>query len=216
MAIDQDTLDAIVLAVTTAMSMKGGNKSDTKSIGGPPEWHSNQEEAGFVEWNVKIKAWLNNHDSRAQRWLNAARDTDGLIESDDIDVWKFNDETEREALKRFSGMLYKILVTKLRGEAFNIASSVRDWCGLEAWRLVMNRYEPRTPGTKRALLKSLFNMKAARKVEEIEKNLLRVEEIYSRYESMTKEKVQEEVKTVIMTELCTPELKGTTSSITRT
>ena len=77
-------------------------------------------------------------------------------------------------------MLYNILVTKLRGEAFNIASSVRDACGLEAWRLVMKRYEPRTPGTKRALLKSLFNMKAARKVEEIEKNLLRVEEIYSR------------------------------------
>ena len=208
MAIDQDTLDAIVLAVTTAMNMKqGGNQSNNKAIGGPPEWHSNQEEAGFAEWNIKIKAWLSNHDSRAQRWLNAARDTDSLIESDDIDVWQFNDENEREALKKFSGMLYNILVTKLRGEAFNIASSVRDGCGLEAWRLVMKRYEPRTPGTKRALLKSLFNMKAARKVEEIEKNLLRVEDIYSRYESMTKEKLQEDIKTVIMTELCTPELK---------
>ena len=71
----------------------------------------------------------------------------------------------------------------------------------------MKRYEPRTPGTKSALLKSLFNMKAARKVEEIEKNLLRVEDIYSRYETMTKEKLQEDIKTVIVTELCTPELK---------
>ena len=50
-------------------------------------------------------------------------------------------------------------------------------------------------------------MKAARKVEEIEKNLLRVEEIYSRYETMTKERLPEDIKTVIMTELCTPEFR---------
>ena len=71
----------------------------------------------------------------------------------------------------------------------------------------MRRYEPRTPGTKRALLKSLFNMKPAKKIEEIEKNILRVEEIYARYEVMSKEALQEDIKTVIMTELCTPELK---------
>ena len=208
MGIDQETLQAIVHAVTAAMKVQnGGNINNSKSIGGPPEWHSSQDEAGFAEWNVKMRAWLNNHDSRAQRWLNAARDTDTLIESEDIDVWSFSDESEREALKKFNGMLNNILVTKLRGEAFTIVSSVRDGCGLEAWRLVMKRYEPRTPGTKRALLKSLFNMKPARKVEEIEKNLLRVEEIFTRYETMTKEALPEDIKTVIMTELCTPDLK---------
>ena len=61
MPIDQDTLDAIVHAVTTAMTMQQGvNKVDTRAIGGPPEWHSNQDEAGFVEWHIKIKAWLTN------------------------------------------------------------------------------------------------------------------------------------------------------------
>ena len=188
MAIDQDTLEAIVQAVTAAMhaQQQSGGRVDNKAIGGPPEWNSNVDEGGFAEWHIKIKAWLTHHDSRAQRWLNAARDTDDVIESDDLDVQHFNDENERQSLKRFNGMLYNILVTKLRGEAFNIASSVRDACGLEAWRLVLKRYEPRTPGTKRALLKSLFNMKAARKVEEIEKNLLRAEDIYTCYETMTK------------------------------
>ena len=157
MAIDQDTIDAIVHAVSAVMTaqQQSGMKMDTKAIGSPPEWNSNQEESGFAEWHIKIKAWLTNHDGRAQRWLNAARDTDNMIETDDLDVQHFNDESERMALKRFNGMLYNILVTKLRGEAFNIVSSVRDACGLEAWRLVMKRYEPRTPGTKRALLKSL-------------------------------------------------------------
>ena len=116
MPIDQDTLDAIVHAVTTAMTVKqGGSNGNMKAIGGPPEWQSNQDEAGFVEWNIKTKAWLNNHDSRAQRWLNAARDADGLIETDDLDVQHFNDENERGALKRFIGMLYNILVTNSAG-----------------------------------------------------------------------------------------------------
>ena len=56
-------------------------------------------------------------------------------------------------------------------------------------------------------MKSLFNVKPAKKIEEMEKNILRVEEIYGRYEVMSKEALQEDIKTVIMTELCTPELK---------
>ena len=134
MAIDQDTIDAIVHAVSAVMTaqQQSGMKMDTKAIGSPPEWNSNQEESGFAEWHIKIKAWLTNHDGRAQRWLNAARDTDNMIETDDLDVQHFNDESERMALKRFNGMLYNILVTKLRGEAFNIVSSVRDACGLGA------------------------------------------------------------------------------------
>ena len=103
MGIDQETLEAIVHAVTAAMKVQnGGSTNSSKSIGGPPEWHSSQDEGGFVEWHVKMKAWLNNHDSQAQR---AARDTESLIESDDIDVWNFNEESERVALKKFNGML---------------------------------------------------------------------------------------------------------------
>ena len=89
MALDQDTLEAIIQAVTAAMtaqSQMGTRGADTKAIGGPPEWNSNADEGGFSEWHIKIKAWLTNHDNRAQRWLNAARDTNEMIESDDIDV----------------------------------------------------------------------------------------------------------------------------------
>ena len=94
MPIDQDTLEAIVHAVTTAMSVQqqAGSRGDTKAIGGPPEWNSHADEGGFAEWHIKMKAWLTNHDSRAQRWLNAARDTAEVIESDDLDVQHFTDE----------------------------------------------------------------------------------------------------------------------------
>ena len=62
MPVDQDTLDAIVHPVTTAMTVQqSGGKADSKAIGGPPDWNSNQDEAGFIEWHIKMKAWLNNH-----------------------------------------------------------------------------------------------------------------------------------------------------------
>ena len=57
------------------------------------------------------------------------------------------------------------------------------------------------------MLKTIFNMKAAKKVEEIEKNVLKLEEIYNRYEAMAKGGLPEDIKTVIMIELCTPDLK---------
>ena len=207
--LDPAVISAIAQAVTVAMqaSNQSGNKSSYQGLGGPPEWDSAKDEAGFTEWHVKVKAWLVNQDDRALSWLNTARDADVVLETEDLDVQNFQSDAVRNSCKRFNGLLYNLLVTKLKGEAFNIASSVRDACGLEAWRLLMRRYEPRTPGTKRALLKNLFNMKAAKRIEEIEKNLLRVEETYARYEVMSSAAIPEDIKTVILTELCTPELK---------
>ena len=208
--LDPAVVTAIAQAVAVAMqasNQHSGNKNVHSALGGPPEWDSGKNEADFTEWHVKVKAWLVNQDDRAQTWLNTARNADVILETDDLDVQTFASDAVRNACKRFNGLLYNVLVTKLKGEAFNIVSSVRDACGLEAWRLLMRRYEPRTPGTKRALLKNLFNMKAAKKIEEIERNLLRVEETYARYEIMSNAAIPEDIKTVILTELCTPELK---------
>ena len=163
--LDPAVISAIAQAVTVAMqaTQTGGNKPSHQAQGGPPEWDSAKDDTGFVEWHIKVKAWLTNQDDRALRWLNTARDAEVTLETDDLEL--IQSESERNACKRFNGLLFNLLVTKLKGEAFNIVSSVRDSCGLEAWRLLMRRYEPRTPGTKRALLKSLFNMKPAKRIE---------------------------------------------------
>ena len=50
-------------------------------------------------------------------------------------------------------------------------------------------------------------MKAAKKVEEIEENLLMLEDIFTRYETMANNKLTEDIKTVVMMELRTPDLK---------
>ena len=84
-----------------------------------------------------------NQDERAIEWLKLARDSDGLIETDDLDRGNFQSEQLREKCKKLNAMLYNILVTKLKGEAFSLVSSVKDGCGFEAWRLLIHGRRPR-------------------------------------------------------------------------
>ena len=181
-------------------------KIDHRALGGPPEWDATKED-GFREWHIKVQAWLVNQASKAINWLKRASMATESLTTATLDVEVFDTEQDREQCKKFNSLLYNILITKLKGEAFSLVTSVSDGCGFEAWRLLMKRYEPRTPATKRALLKTIFNMKAAKKVDEIEKNILKLEETYKRYEAMSDAKLPEDIKTVIMIELCTPKLK---------
>ena len=177
-------MNAMLPMITNAMStvVKELRKDDTprgridhRALGGPPEWDSQKEE-GFREWQIKLQAWLVNQDPNALYWLNRVRMTATVVETASLDTEEFCAEGDRESCKKFNSLLYNILITKLKGEAFSLVTSVVDGCGFEAWRLLMRRYAPRTPATKRALLKSIFNMKAAKKVDEIEKNILKLEE----------------------------------------
>ena len=56
--LDPAVISAIAQAVTVAMqaSNQSGNKSVYQGLGGPPEWDSSKDEAGFTEWHVKVKA----------------------------------------------------------------------------------------------------------------------------------------------------------------
>ena len=68
----------------------------------------------------------------------------------------------------FSVKLYSILESCTEDNAFRICHSVRQGNGLEAMMLLVKRYEPRTPGTKRAVLKAVINSVPAKKPDEIE------------------------------------------------
>ena len=120
---------------------------DHRAIGGPPEWDSTNE-ANFLEWQIKVQAWLVNQDPHAIAWLKRATIATSTVETDAIDLDEFPTAQEREDCKKFNTLLFNILITKLEGEAFSLVSSVKDGCGFEAWRLLMKRYEPRTPATR--------------------------------------------------------------------
>ena len=71
----------------------------------------------------------------------------------------------------------------------------------------MRRYASRTPGTKRALLASLFSMKPAKSATDLESVMLTVEEVMRRYDAMSTDKMPEDIQCAIMIAVCPKELK---------
>jgi hypothetical protein len=117
---------------------------------------------------------------------------------------------EADAMKVFSSSLYQTLISLCESDAHAIVDSVQEGCwGIEAYRLLKKRYAPKTPGTKRALLKSIINNPQCRKVVEVEGNLMKLEDMFKKYESMTtnQEKLPDDLKITVMTDLCHKELR---------
>ena len=71
-----------------------------------------------------------NQDPRALVWLKTATGMEETVETKDLDTQEFADDMTRMDCKKFNTLLYNILITKLKGKAFNIVSSVHDGCGL--------------------------------------------------------------------------------------
>ena len=65
-------------------------------------------------------------------------------------------------------------------DAFRICHSVKDASGLGATSISIERKKPRTPSTKRSLLKAGINNAPGKKPEEIEKNFMNEEGVFPR------------------------------------
>ena len=81
--------------------------------------------------------------------------------------------------------------------------------GLEALRLLGKRYDPKNPGTKRALLKSLMTTPSCSKITDLEKTIMKVEELVKKYESMAGPKgtLPDDLVATIMINVCHKELR---------
>ena len=157
------------IAKATGMSKPSG-LTDGRGIGRPTNFKG--DEKRYKEWNAKLVAYIrsNNHD--CPEWTRWVAECDAPIESTDIQqIWvNTYDEVEEFSIK-----LYTILLSCTEDDAFRICHSVSDGNGLEAMRLLMRRFEPRTPGTKRAVLKAIINKPAAQNAGDVEKTLMQVE-----------------------------------------
>ena len=107
----------------------------------------------------------------------------------------------------FAFNLYSILLSCTEDDPFRICHSVKEGNGLEAIRLLMKRYEPRTPGTKRTLLKAFITNPASKKPDKLENNLMKVKEHVKKYEKMVGTDLPEDLKLTVIIDLCTKDLK---------
>ena len=182
--------------------------TDTRGIGRPIAFRG--EERRYAEWKAKLYAYLKITFPEAMDWISwATKSPVPIIEEEITKTLPIDTNVKYVDILTFSNKLYATLLGCVEEDAFRICYSVKNENGLEAMRLLVNRYEPRTPGTKRALLKAIINNPPAKKAEDIEANLMHMEELISKYESMAggDERLPTDLKVTVMIDLCVKDLR---------
>ena len=148
----------------------------------------------------------------AKPFLDWAETSITVINQEAMEKQCINDQgdvmpDQLNAMAHFSTRLGLILIDTCKGEPYRLVESAGHGNGLEAWRLLMKRYASRTPGTKRALLASLFAMKPATSATDLESVMLTVEEVIRRYDAMSTDKMPEDIQCAILIAVCPKKLK---------
>ena len=128
---------------------------DTRGIGKPNTFKG--DDSKFVEWIAKLNAFLRSGNAKSTAWLKKVCSKDRPITDEVITEIAEDDVETATEMDEFSIRLYYILVSCTEDDPFRIVNSVTNEDGLEAYRRIMKRYEPRTAGTKRAVLKFIVN-----------------------------------------------------------
>ena len=193
-----EALQMIMLSVKPQNMM-----TDTRGVGKPINFKG--EERKYPEWKAKLMAYLKVTVKDSGQWtIWASQNKDTITEDMIRDAFG----VDSPAIIEFAVKLYATLLSCTEDDAFRICHSVKDGNGLEAMRLMVKRFEPRTLGTKRAILKSIINNPAAKKVEDVEQNLMHVEELMRKYENLARDTLPEDLKVTIIIDLCIRDLKA--------
>lgn len=102
-------------------------------------------------------------------WLDWVEKRTKYITDSDIEC---SFEQDAAAVMNLGTELQQLLYDRTQGRVSEDVHATGVGNGLEAHRVFKNRYEPRTAGTKRALLKQILSVKSASRVDEVERKFL--------------------------------------------
>ena len=156
-------------------------KGDNEKINKP--FNFKGEERKYHEWMVKLLTYLESKSSGSKVWAKWAVEQESPITDLKIND-KYLDPEENRKVTNYSNKVQNILIGICEEEAFKIVQSSGS-CGLESLRLLKKRFDPKNPGSKRALLKSLMNMPACQKISDVSETILKVEEMAKKFDDMT-------------------------------
>ena len=154
---------------------------------------------------AKLLGYLRVVKQESDAWIVWAVEQKGAIDDQDIDL-KWGDVAEQ--VKAFSSQLFVTVLSNCEGDAWKLIQSAGTGNGLEGMRLLTKRYDPRNPGTKRSILRNLLTIPACTKVSEVEKAIMRIEEMVKKYESMTGGvNLPDDLVATVMISVCHKELR---------
>jgi hypothetical protein len=199
----QQDMQRGMMEIIGRISQQPSNMVDNRGIGKPPTFTG--DETKYAEFMAKLTAFAKAANYECAEWMAWAETSLTAIGETEIEnryVMPMQGQ-----VKNFSNKLFATLISCTEGDAFKLVNSVQNGVGLEALRLLKRRYEPRTPGTKRAILKNIINNAQAKRIIDVEANLMHVEGLMKKYENMARDNLPEDLKVTVIIDLCHKELK---------
>ena len=112
----------------------------------------------WTEWEMKFRATVKEFDVGLFRALDMAAEAETEIDMEEVE----NSGVVERAVEK-SAMLYNRMVHLLNGPALTLHQSVAEENGLEVWRLLKKRYDPKTTMRNLQLWLKIMNPGKARK-----------------------------------------------------
>ncbi|CAK0857324.1 unnamed protein product [Prorocentrum cordatum] len=113
----------------------------------------------------------------------------------------------QDEIRHLGRQVYVSLAQMLTGESLDVLRNGREDNGLDAWRRLWRRWDPKTVGRNRAAYLKIAQPGTAKTVEQASKMLEQWEAQIRDYESKRKKVVNEELKCAVLTEMMPKEVR---------
>ena len=197
----ENTAAAISETIQSVMKSGGNNKPgrifDPRMLQNLKSFAGNSD---FHEWQRKVKNYMRCVDRDVVTMMDKAEKQIEPIPNSEIKRGHGD-----EGLK-LSEELNAFLESHTEGPAAQIIAAAHG-SGIEAWRLLTKRYDPRTSESKRALMKRVVNTPAVKDMADLENAVQKWETDWRRYERATDTDLSDDIKVNCLIALCPPRLE---------
>ena len=162
--------------------------------------------ATFDSKAASWKDWAFKFENMAAAVVPSSRDTLDWAAQQDTPILNVDDVEADPDSVEINPQVYVALAELLEGEALDIVQNTTRGAGLEAWRKLVRRFDPQTVGRKRTLLSRIINPGTV-KVHELSRAIEQWEERVRSYQSRAREKMSDDVRSGILTEMCPEHIK---------
>lgn len=148
----------------------GVSNSELQRLGKPTTL---SDKSNYYEWLDKFESYLGLINSKFLDMLEVVRDNSAI-------PVRLADAAEEEAAR----VLYHVLGSVTSGIPNKLVRSIKDRNGLEAYRLIHNKYAGQDEQGETQLLQNILGFKFSDKMESLEGDILSFEELIAMYESI--------------------------------
>ena len=161
----------------------------------------NGKDSEWKEWSTKLRTYMITRDSEGGKYLKWAEASVEKVDNTAIGERFAIEELDDARVLKFSNELHLQLQSCTSKEAFRLVISVEEGSGLEAWRMLCARYQPRTFGRKRTILRAILNSSPAKDLVYVDSVLMHVDE------ELASHPQSEDVKLSVIMDICPKQTK---------